>query len=147
MLYPKKIQCPVCKKNRTLDYRGIWQIKQGQISSRCFKCSRFKRGQTNSGGFKKGIVPWNKGLGKATYWARIKTSQKWKDMRRMVFERDRYTCQICKKKGGILHPDHIKPKSQFPKLTFVFKNIRTLCIKCHKKTDTYGYKARLKYSK
>jgi len=61
MLYPKKIQCPVCKKDRLVDYRYIWRVKKGTLTTRCLGCSRFKKGETNPGGFKKGIVPWNKG--------------------------------------------------------------------------------------
>src|SRR3990167_1627598 len=55
MLYPKKLKCPDCKIARLVDYRIIWSIKKGRTTARCFKCSRFKKGQTNSGGFKKGI--------------------------------------------------------------------------------------------
>lgn len=143
MLYPKEIQCPICKKKRLVDFRIVWAIKHSKrkTTARCFKCSRFKKGQTNSGGFKKGVIPWNKGTGKASHWERIKKSQKWKDTRKQVFERDNYTCQNCGIRGGILHPDHIKPKARFPKLVFKLNNIRTLCPECHKKTDTYGYKS------
>lgn len=142
MLYPKNLQCPVCKKERDVDYRFIWRIKKGTLTARCLKCSRFKKGQTNSGGFKKGSVPWNKGQGKSSYWKRIKASKEWKEMRRIVFERDNYTCQICGQRGGELNPDHIKPKTVFPELVFDVTNVRTLCRKCHRKTDTYGYKAK-----
>jgi predicted restriction endonuclease len=56
--------------------------------------------------------------------------------RKAVYERDNYTCQFCGKKGG-LNADHIKPWSLFPKLRFDINNGRTLCIECHKKTDSY----------
>ena len=55
MLYPKKIQCPECKKIRIVDYRMVWAIRKRKRTARCFKCSRFKKGETNSGGFKKGF--------------------------------------------------------------------------------------------
>ncbi len=93
---------------------------------------------------------WNGGthpLNKAIR-ACIKYTQ-WRDA---CFKRDNYTCQICKIKGGILNIDHIK---QFAVILFLNKitnieeaficselwdvdNGRTLCISCHKKTDTFG---------
>lgn len=60
--------------------------------------------------------------------------------RSSVFERDGYTCQICKKVGGRLSADHIKPWSLFPELRLAIDNGRTLCVECHKMTDTYGGK-------
>jgi 5-methylcytosine-specific restriction endonuclease McrA len=54
-----------------------------------------------------------------------------------IFERDNYICQLCFKRGGKLQADHIKPFAFFPKLRFILSNGRTLCINCHKTTDTY----------
>jgi len=86
-----------------------------------------------------GKPAWNSGKGTRTsYWQRFKNSSKWKRTRKAAFERDSYTCVWCGKVGGILHPDHIKPKSKFPELMFDLDNIRTLCRECHRKTDTYG---------
>lgn len=64
--------------------------------------------------------------------------------RKAVFERDNYTCQECGQYGGKLQADHIKPYCLFPELRTDINNGRTLCLDCHKKTDTYGAKA-LKY--
>jgi 5-methylcytosine-specific restriction endonuclease McrA len=58
--------------------------------------------------------------------------------RKAIFERDNYTCQFCKKRGGQLNADHIKPYSMYPELRADLSNGRTLCVDCHKKTDTYG---------
>lgn len=60
--------------------------------------------------------------------------------RKQVFERDDYTCQNCKTKGGKLQADHIKPYFLYPDLRWDINNGRTLCVDCHKKTDTYGLK-------
>lgn len=123
---------------------------------------------------KKGLVAWNKGLNmwdtrehpKGTLGKKFpersgenshlwkggvsnqnelqRKSTEYKQWRKNVFERDLYTCQDCKKIGGRLHADHIKPFSIFKELRFNLDNGRTLCVKCHYKTDTYGGKM-LKY--
>ena len=57
--------------------------------------------------------------------------------REAVFKRDEFTCIWCGQFGGTLNADHIKSFSQFPELRFSIDNGRTLCIDCHKTTDTY----------
>lgn len=55
--------------------------------------------------------------------------------RQKVFQRDRYTCQMCGKQGGKLNPHHIRQWSRYPKLRFAVNNGITLCEKpCHEKT-------------
>lgn len=68
----------------------------------------------------------------------IRTSREYKLWRTAVFERDNYACVWCKEKGGELNADHIKPFALFPELRFAIDNGRTLCLECHKKTDTYA---------
>lgn len=58
--------------------------------------------------------------------------------RESVFKRDNYTCIWCHEKGGKLNADHIKPWALFPELRLAIDNGRTLCVKCHRTTDTYG---------
>lgn len=65
-------------------------------------------------------------------------SEEYKLWRKAVFERDKYTCVWCGKTGGVLNADHIKPFALFPELRFAIDNGRTLCVHCHRKTDTYG---------
>lgn len=66
----------------------------------------------------------------------------YKEWRKAVFERDNYTCQICGQHGGNLQADNVKPWWLYPELRFEISNGRTLCVSCHKKTDTWGHPAR-----
>jgi len=73
---------------------------------------------------------------------KIRGSLEYRLWREEVFKRDSYTCVLCgDKKGGNLNADHIKPFAYYPELRFNIDNGRTLCIECHKNTDTYGGRA------
>lgn len=73
--------------------------------------------------------------------AKLRNGVEYRLWREDVFRRDDYTCQSCGSRGGKLHADHIKPFAYFPALRFDVSNGRTLCVPCHKKTDTYLGKA------
>jgi hypothetical protein len=66
----------------------------------------------------------------------------YKEWRRAIFLKDDFTCTICKQKGGKLNADHIKSWSIYPELRYDIDNGRTLCVTCHRKTDTWGAKTR-----
>jgi len=104
----------------------------------------------------KGRKPWNTGIhrpemtgfkhpnwkgGKTKWRDWIKETLEYKNWRKAIFKRDNYTCIHCgDNRGGNLNADHIKAVSEFPQLIFDINNGRTLCIPCHKKTDTWGWK-------
>ena len=71
---------------------------------------------------------------------RIPEYIKW---RKAVFERDNYTCQKCKKRGGRLNAHHIKPFSQYRDLRTEIANGITLCEKCHKLAHKRGVKCKV----
>lgn len=92
----------------------------------------------------KNSVHWK---GSSTENQLVRSSFAYKQWRKSVFERDNYTCVICgdrnnkdRGKSVKLHADHIKPFAYHIELRFDITNGRTLCIPCHKKTDTYGGK-------
>ena len=62
--------------------------------------------------------------------------------REAIFKRDNWTCQFCRIRSGegtkvYLQADHIRPFALYPELRFELSNGRTLCLNCHKKTDSY----------
>ena len=76
---------------------------------------------------------------------KVRKSLEYKIWRDSVFKRDNYTCVLCNVRSSvgnrtIINADHIKPFSLFPSLRFELSNGRTLCVPCHRKTDTYGVK-------
>lgn len=80
--------------------------------------------------WKGGITPIN---------TKIRHSLEYRLWRESVFKRDNYTCIWCgDDRGGNLQADHIKPFAFYPELRFAIDNGRTLCIPCHKTTETFG---------
>lgn len=56
----------------------------------------------------------------------------YKEWRKAVFERDKYTCQMCGEKGVRLNAHHKKEYAFFPELRYELGNGITLCVNCHK---------------
>lgn len=96
---------------------------------------------------KKGQIPWNKGLkeylskDKNPQWKGgltpinelLRKSDEYKKWRKLVYERDYFTCQHCKIKQKYLIAHHIKSWENYPKLRYKIANGITLCRSCHKK--------------
>lgn len=99
--------------------------------------SRLKMSKSREGRFRGEKSPsWQGGLTRTN--KRIRHSFEYKLWRKSVLERDNFTCVFCKVRGGKLNADHIKPFALYPELRFAIDNGRTLCIGCHRTTDTYG---------
>jgi hypothetical protein len=122
-----KTECLECKK-----------IIENKIYSSYIKkyCSR----KCRDNNYKKRDYSHQKGInshlyihGNTTENEKDRKSAKYRNWRNLVFKRDNYTCQICTKKGGLIHADHIKPFAYYKELRHDVNNGRTLCVSCHKK--------------
>ena len=95
--------------------------------------------------------------GKTEISLAIRSSAPYISWRKAVFQRDDYTCVLCgaRRNAGdrvVVHADHIIPLSVLINQYHIetiedarqcaelwdTSNGRTLCVKCHKSTDTYG---------
>lgn len=93
----------------------------------------------------KGHKPWNTGLGIASEEKLQRLRSEYKEWRLKVHQRCHFTCVLCGYKSHTringksdIVADHIKPFALFPSLRLTLENGRTLCIPCHRQTETYG---------
>lgn len=82
---------------------------------------------------------WKGGVSKRNNRERnkIMSTLEYRNFRRLVLERDSYTCQVCGSKNN-LEVHHIKSFEKYKKLRFDINNGLTLCNICHRKTDSYS---------
>lgn len=110
----KKTTCKICNKS--------FSQKTYRVNTTCSKeCNILSKRKENS-------PTWKGGIKEERDRRKSLEMVMW---RKKVFERDKYTCQICKKKGDYLEPHHILFYSNFPKLRSILENGITLCKSCH----------------
>ena len=152
--------CKICGKNGVLKGRRFhWKCRPYNklVTIKCFQCRWERRAYERNGRalpvlcsscyHKKLKERWT-GEGSPTWKGGIKPlnkiirdSKEYAAWRIAVFQRDNYTCVWCGKVGGQLNADHIRPFAYFPSLRLKLSNGRTLCVPCHKRTDTFLGKA------
>lgn len=119
--YHLKVNCLLCGKEFITKNK-----KQKYCSTKCriLSYKKTRNGKNNSN--------WKGGIKKEN--AVIRDSEEYSIWRTLVFKRDKYTCQKCDKRGGVLHAHHIKSFAKFKKLRLNLNNGITLCFDCHKRT-------------
>lgn len=130
----KTLGCLNCKATFVFE-------RSGRAYNRRKYCSELCRSTAMSIS-KSGNTPWNKGL----VFSAISGDKHWnwkggskrgvrgseqRRFRKMVLERDEYTCTKCGAKDKPLIADHIKAYSKYPELREVVDNGRTLCEDCN----------------
>lgn len=99
---------------------------------------------------------WKNGQGVMKIRHLVRNLDKYKVWRLSVFKRDAYVCVLCGDHSSEINADHIKRFCDIIEENKIetteqalnceelwdIKNGRTLCVSCHKKTDTYGNKKR-----
>jgi len=155
--------CPsisVAKKGKKFSDEGLRNIlearhkRKGLPSPRkgmkCSEETKIKLSLAHKGrpsklkGKKTGRHSWNY-KGKSDLNHLLRTSKDWVRWRLEVFERDKFTCQKCNKKGIYIEPHHIvtvKECRENNKLDLVFdvNNGLTLCRTCHLETHNWKIK-------
>ena len=58
------------------------------------------------------------------------SGEQWDKLRRIVFNRDNYTCFYCKERGGILECDHVLPLSRGGSNDVI--NLVSSCVACNR---------------
>lgn len=132
-----------CDKCRTLTCKQCGEpfIPQEARMSQMF-CCRDCQNASRKGKFPPQLVG-HRGVKPRTYHLRTDVRRPGRsfdmDWTQAVMKRDGYKCRRCGAKGR-LQAHHIKPYADYPRLRYVLSNGLTLCISCHKRTKTYGWK-------
>lgn len=147
-VYRNKSQAQLGNKNSMFGKFGSKHPRYGKTHSlnQKKKWSESKRGSQN---------PNWKG-GRTKFIDCIRNLAEYKKWRKSCLIRDKHTCQQCHKQEGELNVDHIKPlvelvtveqianieQAKNNKKLWDQRNGRTLCVRCHRKTESYGRQKR-----
>ena len=118
----------IIKQNQWKDSNSVYNSKEYRR-----KLSKVRSGK-NCYNWKGGITP---------IFKKIRQSLEYKEWRKIIFERDNYTCQkencpFCNNKQGIeLNAHHKKSFAEYPNLRFVINNGITYCKESHILYDTH----------
>lgn len=147
---PGRKFCSKSCRTSSTNKNKVWTPKQKGIVSKRMK--ELHSGKEKTAQHRSKMSEANRGK-KSHFWRGglteenkiLRNSLEYRNWRDAVYKRDNYTCVECgakskKGKAVILNADHIKPWSLYPVLRFQVSNGRTLCINCHKKTETFGLK-------
>lgn len=129
--------------------------KGKKLSTETIKKIKLARSKQIDAGFKSKELHWNWKGGRTILRKQVQQTLLYRNWRKSVFERDNYTCQKCGDTKCYLNADHIKSYSLIIKENNIktveeakkcaelwdVLNGRTLCVPCHKDTDTYGGKS------
>lgn len=62
----------------------------------------------------------------------------WRRIRQLALQRDRFLCQNCLHKKGVIKTatevHHLQPVEDFPELALELDNLQSLCWQCHEET-------------
>lgn len=124
-----------------------------QVEAVCEACGKhFMRQRTQTARFCSMKCYWSTSI--SPLKKQVRDMNKYRIWRRLVFERDEYTCQDCGKRGVYLHAHHIisfetivrrfdiKTHDEAAECSQLWDidNGKTLCVHCHTKTRNYGTK-------
>lgn len=127
---------PTWNKDKHNIYSDATRLKMGLKKRGCKLSLETRRKMSESRKGNKSNL-WRGGV--TSINKQIRSSFEYKLWRTAVFERDKYTCVWCgNKESGYLNADHIKQFAYYPELRFDINNGRTLCIDCHRQTETYS---------
>jgi len=151
---PEKTREKVSKATKGTHGANKTSFKKGQRPPHAGKSAPWAKGKnnTNFGKVGKDHPRWRENK-QRPFLKTIRELFKYRQWRSDIFTRDNFTCVFCGEKGIELNADHF-PK-RFIDIVNDYKiktideanlceelwninNGRTLCVKCHRKTDTWG---------
>lgn len=124
----------LCKECNKPFYASRYKLKIAKFCS--WRCKNRWLGRNFFKGRKvektSGKNHWNWKGGISDERTKLWNSGEYNEWRKMVYERDNYTCQKCgDNSGNNLIPHHLEGFADYPKLRFDINNGITLCKNCH----------------